>query len=72
MLANTTAIAFAWRKLNKKFNLMYAKRAFVHWYYDEGMEETDFNESQENLLTLELDYKEVATDTHHVNNEIEI
>lgn len=48
---------------------MYAKRAFVHWYYDEGMEETDFNESQENLLTLEMDYREVATDTNLISEE---
>merc|ERR1712131_165920 len=32
MLANTTAIAEAWSRLNHKFDLMYAKRAFVHWY----------------------------------------
>ena len=32
MLANTTAIADAWSRLNHKFDLMYAKRAFVHWY----------------------------------------
>ena len=31
MLANTTAIADAWSRLNHKFDLMYAKRAFVHW-----------------------------------------
>ncbi len=31
MLANTTAIADAWAKLDRKFDLMYAKRAFVHW-----------------------------------------
>jgi hypothetical protein len=32
MLSNTTAIAEAWARLNHKFDLMYAKRAFVHWY----------------------------------------
>lgn len=31
MLSNTTAIAEAWARLNHKFDLMYAKRAFVHW-----------------------------------------
>jgi tubulin alpha len=31
MLSNTTAIADAWSRLNHKFDLMYAKRAFVHW-----------------------------------------
>ena len=34
MLSNTTAIAEAWARLDHKFDLMYAKRAFVHWYVD--------------------------------------
>uniref|UniRef100_A0A1I7W5Y7 Uncharacterized protein n=1 Tax=Heterorhabditis bacteriophora TaxID=37862 RepID=A0A1I7W5Y7_HETBA len=32
MLSNTTSIAEAWARLDHKFDLMYAKRAFVHWY----------------------------------------
>ncbi len=32
MLSNTTAISEAWVRLDRKFDLMYAKRAFVHWY----------------------------------------
>ena len=31
-LSNTTAIMEAWARLDYKFDLMYAKRAFVHWY----------------------------------------
>ena len=31
MLANTTAIQEAWARLDHKFDLMFAKRAFVHW-----------------------------------------
>jgi len=38
-LSNTTAIMEAWARLDHKFDLMYAKRAFVHWYVGEGMEE---------------------------------
>ena len=38
-LTNTTAVCEAWAQLDKKFDLMYAKRAFVHWYVSEGMEE---------------------------------
>lgn len=30
-LCNTTAIVDAWARLDHKFDLMYAKRAFVHW-----------------------------------------
>ncbi|MBV99097.1 THAP domain-containing protein 7, partial [Eschrichtius robustus] len=33
MLSNTTAIAEAWARLDHKFDLMYAKRAFVHCGY---------------------------------------
>ncbi len=36
---STTAISSAWSRLDHKFDLLYSKRAFVHWYVGEGMEE---------------------------------
>lgn len=63
MIANLTAINEIFAKINYKFDLMYAKKAFVHWYIAENMEESEFLKARENLAALEKNYEEIANNS---------
>lgn len=59
ILSNNTSIRHAWNRIAYKFDTMYKRRAFVHHYLAEGMEESVFKEARDDLTALMEDYNEI-------------
>jgi hypothetical protein len=41
-LANTTAMIDLWKRVAEQFTAMFRRKAFLHWYTGEGMDEIVF------------------------------
>ncbi|KAG7213261.1 hypothetical protein KM043_002561 [Ampulex compressa] len=57
LISNTTAIQEVFKKITNMFDGMFRKKAYLHWYTAEGMEESEFSEARDNLRELISEYQ---------------
>ncbi|XP_055591882.1 tubulin beta chain-like [Uranotaenia lowii] len=56
-IANTTAITHLFSRLLEQFSTMYRRKAFLHWYLGEGMEQQEFTDAEQELRQLISEYE---------------
>lgn len=69
-IANTTAILDTFRRIRQNFQSMLARKAYLHWYTGEGMDEIEFSEAESNLSDLIGEYTEYCTETEEQDSTI--
>ncbi|KAL6935412.1 probable Tubulin beta chain [Hanseniaspora guilliermondii] len=57
-VGNSTSIQDLFKRVGKQFSIMFKKKAFLHWYLNEGMEVLEFTEAESNMLDLVSEYQE--------------
>ena len=57
-IGNSTAIQEAWKRVADQFTVMFRRKAFLHWYTGEGMDEMEFTEAESNLNDLISEYQQ--------------
>ena len=67
-LGNNTAIHDVFSRVSEQFNTMYHRRAYLHWFTSEGMDEMEFTEAASNLTDLISEYEQYETAT--VDDEV--
>jgi tubulin beta len=56
-VGNTTAFREPLSAIDGQFSRLYERRAFVHWYVNEGLETVEFDEARANLTDLIQEYE---------------
>ncbi|XP_065202411.1 tubulin beta-1 chain-like [Planococcus citri] len=57
-IGNTTSVQEMFRRIADQYNAMFQRKAFLHWYTGEGMEEDEFSKAEGNLLDLISEFQQ--------------
>ena len=57
-IGNSTAIQEMFKRVSDQFTAMFRRKAFLHWYTGEGMDEMEFTEAESNMNDLVSEYQQ--------------
>jgi tubulin beta len=57
-VGNSTAIQDVFKRVSEQFTAMFKRKAYVHWYTGEGMDEMEFTEAESNMNDLISEYQQ--------------
>jgi tubulin beta len=55
-IGNSTAMMGIYQRIVDQFQNLYSRKAFIHWYVGEGMDEMEFSEAESNVNDLINEY----------------
>ena len=68
-IGNSTAIQEVYKRIAEQFTSMFRRRAFLHWYTGEGMDEMEFTEAESNVNDLTSEYQQYQDATAEDDSE---
>ncbi|CAA6657037.1 unnamed protein product [Spirodela intermedia] len=57
-IGNSTSIQEMFHRVSEQFTAMFRRKAFLHWYTGEGMDEMEFTEAESNMNDLVSEYQQ--------------
>ncbi|XP_048002793.1 tubulin beta-2 chain-like [Leguminivora glycinivorella] len=69
-IGNSTAIQEIFKRISEQFSAMFRRKAFLHWYTGEGMDELEFTEAESNMNDLISEYQQYQ-DAHVDDEDVE-
>ncbi|MBA0838428.1 hypothetical protein Goarm_004241 [Gossypium armourianum] len=70
-VGNSTSIQEMFRRVSEQFTAMFRRKAFLHWYTGEGMDEMEFTEAESNMNDLVAEYQQYQDATVEEEGEYE-
>ena len=70
-IGNSTAIQAVFKRIGEQLTNMFRRKAFLHWYTGQGMDEMEFNDAKSNMNDLVAEYQQYQDSTVDEEGEYE-